>query len=535
MNRLSGYLLGTAAMFAALAGMDALAAAAPAANAQVQVDGGSVRGVAQDGVLAFKGIPYAAPPVAALRWRPPQPVPAWQGVLDASHFKPDCAQEPFPGDAAPLGVAPAEDCLGLNVWAPATASAKPRPVLVWIYGGGFVNGGSSPAVYDGSAFARRGVILVSFNYRVGRFGFFAHPALSAEARALGEPTANYGYLDQLAALKWVKANIAAFGGDPGNVTVFGESAGGKSVLQWLGSPAASGLFRRAAVLSGGGRGPLLPMRELTRANAAGQDSAESVGVAFAHRNGIEGDGAAALAALRALPADTVVDGLNLATMGAAMATYVGGPVRDGTIVTGTADQALRAGTWAKVPVLIGSTSDDLGLSGAKTREELFAPFGADAAKARALYDPDGRADFARLSWQVAMDRVMAEPARFVAREVVRQGQPAHLYRFSYVAQAQRGQWQGAPHASELPYVFDTLPARYGAQVSAADRRTAALANAYWAHFAVNGDPNGAGLPRWPAYDPGADGLMDFSPQGPKYGADPRRPRLDLVERSQAAD
>lgn len=320
--------------------LQAPAEAAGAIVAAVAV--GRVRGVDDGQVAAFKGIPFAAPPVGDLRWRAPQPVPPWRDVLDASTFMADCAQAPFPSDAAPSGVAAAEDCLGINVWKPSSpASDTPLPVLVWIYGGGFVNGGSSPAIYDGSAFARRGVILVSFNYRLGRFGFFAHPALTAEARALGEPVGNYAYLDQIAALKWVRDNIAAFGGNPGNVTLFGESAGGGSVMQLLATPAAAGLFQRASALSGSGRGSLLGARPLSRASADGRPSAEAVGLAFARQNGIEGEGGEALAALRALPTETVVDGLNMATMGRAGETYTGGPVLDGSIVDLSPQQALE--------------------------------------------------------------------------------------------------------------------------------------------------------------------------------------------------
>ena len=212
--------------------------------ARVRIDTGEVQGALSDGVVAFKGIPFALPPVRELRWRAPQPVKPWSGVREATKFGADCAQEPFPGDAAPLGVPSDEDCLYVNVWTPAKRASGKLPVMVWIYGGGFVNGGSSPPVYDGTPFAKDGVVLVSFNYRLGHFGFFAHPALSAEQA--GAPLGNYGLMDQVAALKWVQKNVAAFGGDPKNVTIFGESAGGISVHALMTSPLASGLFQKVS-------------------------------------------------------------------------------------------------------------------------------------------------------------------------------------------------------------------------------------------------------------------------------------------------
>jgi para-nitrobenzyl esterase len=284
--------------------------AAQGVTPAVQVEGGSVTGTTGAGVAVFKGIPFAAPPVGPLRWRAPQPVQTWSGVRAADRFGHDCMQLPFPSDAAPLGTTPAEDCLVLNVWRPA-ASAAPKPVLVWIYGGGFVNGGSSPAVYDGSAFARQDVVFVSFNYRLGRFGFFAHPALSAANEG---PLGNYALLDQIAALQWVRANIAKFGGDPAQVTLMGESAGGASVLNLMASPMAKGLFARAIVMSGGGRTLIggVPLR----GEAGGRPSAETIGVNFATTQGIAGrSDAETLAALRALPADQVRGELNLAYRG----------------------------------------------------------------------------------------------------------------------------------------------------------------------------------------------------------------------------
>jgi len=503
----------------------------------VSVTGGQVRGVETGEVITWKGIPFAAPPVGELRWRPPQPVPAWQGILNADTFKADCAQKPFPADAAPLGVTPAEDCLGINIWkSSAAASDQPLPVLVWIYGGGFVNGGSSPAVYDGSAFAKNGVLFVSFNYRLGRFGFFAHPALTAEARERGEPLGNYGYLDQIAALKWIQDNIAAFGGDPDNVTVFGESAGGVSVLHLLSTPMAAGLFHKASVLSGGGRGSLLGSRHLNEPGADGRISAEATGVAFANKNSIHGEDRQALAALRALPMDAVIDGLNLETLWQADDTYVGGPLLDGAIVYQTPQQALESGDWNNMPVLVGSTSADLGFSSAQSKDELFAPFGANARRAREVYDPDGSAPLEQVRNLVAMDQTMSEPPRFMSKQVAAQGLPAYFYRFSYVAESMRDEWStGTPHATELPFVFNTVKTRYGDALTEADANTANAANRYWANFAKTGNPNDAGLPDWPRYQASSNIVLDFTLDGPSASPDPWGARLDVIERLYQAD
>lgn len=497
--------------------------AAQAPAERVTVASGTVEGAVANGVSSFKGIPFAAPPIGDLRWKPPQPVRPWTGIKAATAYGHDCAQLPFPGDAAPLGTPPDEDCLVLNIWRPASRPAAKLPVMVWIYGGGYVNGGSSPAVYDMSAFAARGVVAVSFNYRVGRFGFFAHPALTRESP--DGPLGNYGFMDQIAALRWVRDNIAAFGGDPGNVTVFGESAGGGSVLMLLTSPQAKGLLHKAIVQSGGGRSGVFPPRHIRTAAAAGPPSAESVGVAFAKANGIEGDDAAALAALRALPTDTVVAGLNMATM---MTPTYAGPMVDGAIVVEPAEAALAAGRFARVPIVVGANSADIGFSFARTKDEVFAPFGDKAPLARAAYDRSGEGDLRQVGTMVAADRMMVEPARFVARVFGSGGLPAYHYRFSYVAESMRKEWPGAPHATEIPYVFDTVRARYGEALTPRDAATAAAANAYWVAFATTGDPNGAGRPTWPACAAGCDALLDFSPAGPVAGADPWKARLDLT-------
>ena len=303
----------------------------------VNIEGGTVRGTAEGDLVSFKGIPFAQPPTGALRWRAPQPVKPWGGVRDASKFGPDPMQLPTPGtQSGPMS----EDCLYLNLWRPAADTGGPLPVLVWMYGGGDVRGLGSRYVLD--RFTRQGgMVVVSFNYRENRLGFFAHPALAAEAP--DDPRGNYGFMDAIAALRWVQRNIAAFGGDPGTVTFAGESAGGGGVLALMISPLARGLFHRAILESPGLPSPrdaALPLRSL--------DSAESRAVEYARGKGIDGNDAAALAALRAMPAEKVAeDGVDFA---AALAEYAGGPqipgftasMVDGRLIAERPEAALRA-------------------------------------------------------------------------------------------------------------------------------------------------------------------------------------------------
>ena len=493
-----------------------------AAVIDAAVETGKLRGVVSGNVTAFKGIPYAAPPTGRYRWRPPQPAAKWAGVRDASRYGADCMQLPFPGDAAPLGVTPAEDCLYLNVWKPARGG-KRLPVMVWIYGGGFVNGGSSPEVYDGSRFAEDGIVFVSSNYRLGRFGFFAHPALTREDPdgMLG----NYAFMDQIAALKWVQRNISAFGGDPKNVTIFGESAGGMSVLTLMTSPAARGLFQKAIVESGGGRNLLGPMRKLREAEG-GLASAESVGVAFAKKMGIEGEDARALEALRALPAEKVVDGLNMASMNTP--TY-SGPVLDGKIIVESVEQAFLGGRQAKVPFIAGANNMDIGFSFARTLEDVFRPFGELRARAEAAYNGDGKGDARTVGYQVAMDRMMIEPARFTVRRMAAAGQKSFHYRFSYVAESMRKEWPGAPHATEIPFVFNTVKAKYGEKLAGADEAMAQMIHSYWVDFVKKGDPNGEARPAWPACDASCDIILEFGPEKIAAKPDPWKTRLDVTE------
>jgi len=487
-----------------------------------RTDTGVVRGAIQDDVLSFKGIPLAQPPVGDLRWRPPQAMKPWSGVRDATAYGPDCAQEPFPGDAAPLGVPAKEDCLYLNVWTPAKRSGAKRPVMVWIYGGGFVNGGSSPAVYDGSAFAKDGVVLVSFNYRLGHFGFFAHPAITAEQP--GAMLGNYGLMDQLAALQWVKRNVAAFGGDPRNVTIFGESAGGISVHALMTSPVAAGLFQKAIVQSGGGRPGLFGLRPVTGSG----DSGETKGLAFAKKYGIEGTGADALRKLRALAAESIYKGFHMMTMGNDP-TYSGGPMVDGKLVVGAPSTLYASGKGAKVPLMIGATNMDIGFMQGATLDDLFKQYGANAAKARDVYAPDGTGSVGAVALRMGGDQTMAEPVRHIARILSARGQPVYQFRFSYVAESLRKTAPGAMHATDIPFAFDTVAARYGKDLTPADAAAAQAMHRYWIAFAKSGVPKVPGQPEWPTYAATSDVIVDFTNSGPVAGADAWAPRLDLAE------
>jgi para-nitrobenzyl esterase len=490
---------------------------------EVSIDSGWLQGASQDGVISFKGIPFAAAPIGPLRWRAPQPVMPWSGLREATAFQADCMQLPFPSDAAPLGTKPAEDCLYLNVWRPAASAANKQPVMVWIYGGGFVNGGSSPAEYDGSQFAKKGVIFVSFNYRLGRFGFFGHPALTHENAdgLLG----NYGFLDQIAALQWVKRNIAAFGGDASNVTVFGESAGGFSVHMLLTSPLADGLFQKAIIESGGGRTNLGGQRFLSTALPNGPASAESVGLAFAKSVGVEGTDAATLSRLRALPAETIVGNLNMATKNT---PYYSGPMVDGRIVLTDPQSTYLSGAGAKVPLMVGANSSDIGFIFADSLEALYRPFGSNREMAKVAYDPENRKEMTAIRSKMSEDRFMVEPARFVARVFASKGLPVYEYRFSYVAESMRKQWSGAPHATEIPFVFDTVRGRYGKELTATDENTAQSILSYWVAFARTGDPNGEGRAQWPRYSADTDQILDFTNNHPTGEADPWKSRLDVT-------
>ncbi len=485
--------------------MAAVVMAAGAQAQQVAIGPGAVRGTVNGDVAAFLGIPYAAPPTGPNRWKPPQPPMQWTGERDATKHAPDCAQAPFPPDAAPIRTTASEDCLYLNVWAPKGAKPGARlPVMVWIHGGGFVNGGTSPAVYSGANFARDGVVLVSLNYRLGRYGFFAHPGLAEEGYG-----GNFGFLDIIAGMRWVQRNVGEFGGDPANVTVFGESAGGMAVHMLLHSPQARGLFAKAIVQSGGGRERAMPMASMAQAAAAGARFAPG----------------ASAADLRSLPAARLTGDLSLARM--AQADY-SGPMADGRTVLGAPIDAARAGLFADVPIMIGATSAD-GFPGTEDKAMVFAGFGPDAERARKVYDPRGDKDGFVLATDTSADAAMIEPARAIARTLAPR-QPVWLYRFSY---QMPGEWArrvgGAPHASEIPYVFDTVAARAEPMVPG-EAGVATLTHRYWVNFAKCGTPDcGGGVPAWPRATADTTRVQIIDGDGGRHVQDPFTARLDFAE------
>nr|WP_260583794.1 carboxylesterase family protein [Sphingopyxis sp. PET50] len=377
---------------------------------RISIDSGELAGVRTGDVVAYKGVPYAAPATGEGRWRAPAPTAKWRGVRSAADYGADCVHSRRDWEADREGAPMSEDCLFLNVWAPAKPVSGGAPVLFWIHGGSNTAGSGAQRAYDGAKLAARGAVVVTFNYRLGRFGFFAHPALTAEAG--DAPTGNWGLMDQLAALQWVKRNIGAFGGDPGNVTIFGESAGGGAVNQMMVIPAARGLFHKAIAQSGGGRDDGVPLAE-----------AEARGVAFAKGAGIEDND---LAALRAIPAD-VVRG-NMTLLNPEAATY-SGPMVDGRLVQGRVDTAFVEGWQAQVPYMAGANSHEIGfipeaMQGMFTLA-LGAQLGAAQAEAKAAYaSPE---DYER---NLAGDAIFVEPARFLAGLAA--PNISYLYHFDYV-------------------------------------------------------------------------------------------------------
>ena len=467
---------------AALVSGPVLAQALPPAEGKpvtVKIESGPVVGVSEARANIFRNIPFAAPPVGELRWAPPQPVKPWTAPRPAAEPGPSCPQPMSASGAPNAGGAngpTSEDCLQLNVFAP--PHAKGAPVMVWIHGGAHRYGAGW--VYGGENFARDGVVVVSINYRLGALGYFAHPAIDKAAKP-GDPVGNYGLMDQIAALKWVQRNIAAFGGDPKNVTLFGESAGGMSTLAVLATPSARGLYQKAIVESGLG---WFEPKTLAIKEAEGVKALEKAGIS-----------ASTAAELRALPADRLVpvnDDFQ--------------PFIDGRLMTETATQAIARGHVPDVPMIIGSNSGEDSLMGPMTLgEAALARIPASVKPAYAAEAAAGPDTFARA---VFTDRIMGAPARWVAAQTAG-GKPTWLYYFSYVGSRFPASKTRASHADEIQYAWEYWGRRTPlSMVSAKDQEVATLMHACWVSFAKTSAPQCGGAV-WPAYSAASDQLMEF--------------------------
>lgn len=431
------------------------------------------------GILTFKGIPYAAPPVGVLRWRPPAPAGAWKGIRAANHFGNDCMQTPY---VISTGQQVSEDCLTINVWTAPDYHKARHPVLVFIYGGAFVGGSSAYPLYDGTQLAREGVVVVSLNYRVGIFGFLVHPQLSAESPQ--HASGNYGLLDQIAALRWVVNNIAAFGGDPRRVTVFGESAGAVSIAVLMTSPLARHLFQQAIIQS-----PTLPVLASLK---TAEESGASVG--------------SDIAALRNLGAaellkdnDRFFPRSNQRTVGS---LAFPAPIIDGYVLPQQPRRVFKEGNLSAVPTIVGINADE---------GRMFAPQGSSPADSAALGDA-----------------TFVEGARWIARGAARLQPKTFAYVFT---RSVNGDPLPPTHSEELPFVFGTLERPSFIQHPAPDAHDLALAAVMqhtWARFAATGDPNGPGIPPWPRYDPATDPYLEFGTEL-RSGTAFHKSQIDAIE------
>lgn len=444
-------------------------------QAIVQTSSGPVSGSDGGDVVSWKGIPFAKPPVGDLRWRAPQPVDPWETVLDATTYRSDCIQLPFGHPTTNMQVPVSEDCLYLNAWKPAIAKGK-LPIIIWIYGGGWVIGGSSPKLYSGENLAREGLLVFNFNYRIGRFGFFAHPQLT-RSKPDQDLFYNYGVLDQIAALKWIKQNAAAFGGDPNNITIMGESAGGVSIHILATSPQVpSDLFHKAIIMSGANAGDFGTGRLA---------DAERVGAAFAEAEGVASEDLQAISKLRALPADRILGDLGFQKILQGPPGFIGaGPVEDGRIVVNIG-KAYNSGRFKRVLMMIGATADDMG----------------------------GRTGF------------MVAGARRASLSVSSQGVPVFQYRFSFASPTVASGL--ALHASDIAY-FLRNPARIAENIGPVDTEIMMRASQYVVAFART-DPSKPRLPGWPRFV-GKNGVIaDFGKDGRlRIGPDPWADEIDAA-------
>ena len=465
----------------------------------VEARAGLISGLRDGATASFKGIRYAKPPIGRLRWRAPQPPDEWKGTFEAFCFGNISMQTVVANNGVGQGP-PSEDCLTLNVFCPSDPNSSSLPVMVWIHGGSFTYGSGTAPLYNGIKFVESGVVLVTLNYRLGRFGFFSHPALTEEAG--GAPLANYGLLDQIAALEWVRDNIEAFGGDPHCVTIFGESAGAESVNLLMVCSRARGLFHRAIAQSAMGR-----------SEPEDLDEAQLTGSEFIRRIGLASPG---VNQLRSIPADTIVKG----DADRAGQLLVKGklPILDGTLLTETVLSAFRAGREAGVPYIIGATDCELPASNLPSYLEGKRPSYATPA----IKDIYG--DMDNFEQNFLSDTIFTEPAISLAK-LHSARSPTFCYQFAILSESARSNFPGAPHATDVPYVFGTHEfAEWPA--SALDAKLGDQMRAYWAAFARAGDPNLSSLPSWP--DANSGNVLVFSNDGPSSGPHPDQSRAALL-------
>jgi para-nitrobenzyl esterase len=474
----------------------------------VKVETGLVKGTLEDGLSVFRGIPYAAPPVGNLRWRAPQPAAKWQGVRMATEYGRACMQVNAAISNLP---APSEDCLVVNVWTPAKRAGERMPVMVWIHGGGFTAGTPAEQLYHGEWLAQKGVVVVSVGYRLGVFGFLAHPALSAKNRH--HVSGNYGLLDMIAALQWVQKNIASFGGNPGRVTIFGESAGAIAVSQLCASPLAKGLFHAAISESGGSFGPVRAGGGPGE-NMQPLDTAEKAGAAWA-----QSVGAGTFADLRAMPADKVM-------ASAQRQRGVSWPITDGWVIPDDQYRLYEARRYNDVPVLIGYNSDEGATFGVPTSQSAYVQsvkerYASFADKLLAVY-PGGDTPAARKTARdLTRDTAFGWHTVTWARLQQKTGTSnVYLYYFdehpAYAADSPRAGF-GTPHSEELPYVFRQLQEHRRPPPTPKDEAMSDLVRTYWTNFAKTFDPNGDGVPAWAAFTNAAPRMLQIAADATKAG------------------
>ncbi|HMG35874.1 MAG TPA: carboxylesterase family protein [Blastocatellia bacterium] len=497
-----------------------------ATNDTIKVEGGLISGTAADGVRIYKGIPFAAPPTGDLRWKAPQPVVHWDGVRQCDTFGPECPQAPYA--AGSIYARPAEkqseDCLYLNVWTAARAGEH-RPVMVWIHGGALTRGSGANPVYDGTALAKKGVVLVSINYRLGPLGYLAHPELTSESPE--RSSGNYGVLDQIAALKWVQKNIAAFGGDPARVTIFGESAGSWSVNVLVATPLARGLFQRAI----GESGALFNRMAFLKEDRQGMSSAEKIGAAFA-----KAAGADSIKALRALPADKIIDVFNNDTEGKKFRTQ---PNVDGWVLPEEIQSIFAHSKQNDVPVIVGSNANEMTTltlpatwpkSAEEYRKRIAAQYGEMVKEFETVYPINNDGDATTSFLGSARDVAFTLQMRTWARLTGTGRSKAYLYFFSHVPPGPNSKTLGAYHASEIAYVFNNL-SRVNRPHQDVDFKLADTMSSYWVSFASTGDPNASRLPKWTPYDPTSEAYMDFG-DAPQVRNHLLKAQLDFLEQFQ---